>query len=66
MFDLFSQIGGGVFSQRLGHLLREGMKPSPALGKCDQCMIIKESIWSQQKSDEVRKKANAPQLRGWG
>ena len=23
---------------------RVGMKPSPELGKCDQCMIIKESI----------------------
>ena len=46
MFDLFSKIGGGVISQRLGHFLREGMKPSPAPGKCDQCMIIKESIWS--------------------
>ena len=30
-------IGLDVF-QRLGHFLREGMKPSPALGKCDQCM----------------------------
>ena len=28
----FCQIGGGVFSYRLGHFLREGMKPSPALG----------------------------------
>ena len=41
------QRGGGVFSQRLGHFLREGMKPSPAQGKCDQCMIIKEGICSQ-------------------
>ena len=31
MFDIFSQIGGGVFSQRLGHFLREGIKPSPAV-----------------------------------
>ena len=36
MFDLF--LLGGVFSYRLGHFLREGMKPSPAPGKCDQCM----------------------------
>ena len=49
MFDLFFPLGGGVFLQRLGHFLREGMKPSPAVGKCDQCMIIKDSIWSQQK-----------------
>ena len=33
MFDLFS-LGGGVFSYRLGHFLREGMKPSPALDVC--------------------------------
>ena len=26
------------FAQRLGHFLREGMKSSPALGKCNQCM----------------------------
>ena len=42
MFDLFSLAVvfhiGGVFLYRLGHFLREGMKPSPALGKCDQCM----------------------------
>ena len=25
------------------------MKPSPALGKCDQCMIIKESIGLNKK-----------------
>ena len=24
-----------------------GITTSPAVGKCDQCMIIKESIWSQ-------------------
>ena len=46
MFDLFS-LDGGVFLYRLGHFLREGMKPSPAQGKCDLCMIIKENIWSQ-------------------
>ena len=34
----FSLRGGGVFSYRLGHFLREGMKPSPAPGKCDQCL----------------------------
>ena len=28
----FSLSGGGVLSYRLGHFLREGMKPSPALG----------------------------------
>ena len=27
------------FPKRLGHFSREGMKPSPALGKYDQCMI---------------------------
>ena len=27
-----------VLLYRLGHFSREGMKPSPALGKCDQCV----------------------------
>ena len=37
MFDLFLS-AVVFFSQRLGHFLREGMKPSPAPSKCDQCM----------------------------
>ena len=43
----FCQIGGGVFSYLLGHFLREGMKPSPALGKCDQCMNMYAELTSR-------------------
>lgn len=30
----------GDFSNRLGHLSREGIKPSPTPGKCDPCMNV--------------------------
>ena len=45
MFDRFSKwwwhfkMVVVFFPKRLGHFSREGMKPSPALGKYDQCMI---------------------------
>ena len=45
MFDLFSQIGGGVFSYRLGHFLREGMKPSPAVDVCCIAALIRRRGW---------------------
>ena len=61
MFDLFS-LGGGVFSYRLGHFLREGMKPSPALGMRHPDLNILQMLDYQGKylasikSDEARKK----------
>ena len=35
---------GGVFSYRLGHFSREGLRPSPALRKYDQCMDMYVTI----------------------
>ena len=66
MFDLFLKTVGAFYSgwwhfQRLGHFLRKGMKPFPALDVRPlyrlkypyKCLIVNGAILSQQKSGEV-------------